>query len=197
MIEVNLVPGAKKDGATKVAGIDVGLINIKMVVISIILLYSYEAAIDFVYGDQVAVLEEQARENNKKHRELSSELAKNQAIKDKVKVLDAQEATLASKISVVKEIVDKRSNPFEVLKYIAENTPDYVWLHELEIENNKLTMTGQSKSFKKLGDFIENLKNSIFFDGNINYTKPENIKSSINGIRVEPFKLQAQIVRQK
>ena len=58
-------------------------------------------------------------------------------------------------------------------------------------------MTGQSQSFKKLGDFIENLKSSIFFDGNINYTRPEGVDDTINGIRVEPFKLEALIMRQK
>ncbi len=197
MIEINLSPGAKKENVTKVAGIDLSLLNIKMLIIAIGLVYTYEVVVDFLYEDQIKVSNDTIQANTKSFRQLSSELSKYDAIKKKVKEFDIQEKNLKSKINIVKEIVGRRSNPFLVLKYIAENTPDNVWISELEIDGQRLSMTGQSQSFKKLGDFIENLKSSIFFDGNINYTRPEGVDDTINGIRVEPFKLEALIMRQK
>ena len=72
--------------------------------------------------------------------------------------MNEQEKQLAEKIQVVKEIVDKRQNPFKVLKYIAENIPKDVWLLELELDDKRLKLVGYSKSWNSIKYNMEVLR---------------------------------------
>ena len=101
---------------------------------------------------------------------------------------------MKAKITVIKKIIDKRRNPFNVLKYISENTPDDVWLTELELDNEKIKLLGYSTSWKSIADFIENIKSSIFFNGNVSYNKPEGATDKIKNRRVESFEITTEIV---
>ncbi len=194
MIEVNLSPKVSEGSLTKLGGINLSLINVKLLVIGIVLVYAIEPLVGSIYDDQIVTKENQTVSLNKQIRKLRGEISSKNAIKERVEKLKDTERQLRSKITIVKQIVDKRQNPYLVLKYIAENTPEEVWVEDLEIEDRKVTIIGYSKSWKKIGEFIENLKSSIFFDGNVNFSKPEGLKNTFNSNRVETYKIITNIV---
>ncbi|MAX67729.1 MAG: PilN domain-containing protein [Bacteriovoracaceae bacterium] len=194
MIEINLSPSEKQNNITNVAGINLSLINVRWVIPAVILIYTIESMIGLYFSPQVKQLDQKIKKNRQEVKELKAEERKYVDIKRQVEELDEQEKKLAAKIKVVREIIDKRQNPFNVLKYIADNTPDDVWIVELEISDRVLKMKGFSKSWKSIGKFIENLKNSIFFSGNTEYIKPQDLIGQIEKNRVEVFEITTSIV---
>ncbi len=185
MIEINLSPSEKQNNITNVAGINLSLINVRWVIPAVILIYTIESMIGLYFSPQVKQLDQKIKKNRQEVKELKAEERKYVDIKRQVEELDEQEKKLAAKIKVVREIIDKRQNPFNVLKYIADNTPDDVWIVELEISDRVLKMKGFSKSWKSIGKFIENLKNSIFFSGNTEYIKPQAKKIELRCLRLQ------------
>lgn len=194
MIKINLSPKHKENAITKLGGLNLSLINLPLLALFFVSIYIVEPIIDLVYEDDIKLAEQVFTEKNNLYKKQQQELNDKQAIRKQVEELNAQEAQLTQKIDIVKQIVEKRQNPFIVLKYIADNTPSDVWITELEIDDRNLKMLGYSKSWKSIGDFIENLKSSIFFNGNINFQKPVGLQNEINKNRVETFEITTSIV---
>lgn len=197
MIEVNLSPVPQTQDFTKVGPINLSLINIPFLIVGIASIYSYEPIIDPFYNPEIEELKREFKSKKQKLSAKRQELASYADIKKQVKQLEVQEQNLASKIDIVKKIVEKRQNPFRVLKYIAEKTPKDVWISDLELDDKNLRMKGFSKSWASIGNFIEELKQSIHFDGAINYAKPPDLQPEYNGNRVETFEITTVVTNFK
>lgn len=193
MIEINLSTKGKED-ISNFGGINWSLVNVKFSLLGIVLLYLLPFVISSYFESDITLYENEQKELVKENRTKLSELRKYDSIKDQVRELEEQQEALKAKITVIKKIIDKRRNPFNVLKYISENTPDDVWLTELELDNEKIKLLGYSTSWKSIADFIENIKSSIFFNGNVSYNKPEGATDKIKNRRVESFEITTEIV---
>lgn len=193
MIEINLSPQAKGANLSDVGGFNFSLLNVKMVVIAFIFLYIPEGFLLSHYEGESQKIDAKITELNKEFRGINRKVKAMNQVQEKVDKLIRLEKKLNEKINVVKEIVNKRENPFKVLKYIAENIPKDVWITELSIKDRLLTIRGYSQSWKSIGDFLENLKNSIFFERNISYDKPESMENKYKKMRVETFEIKTKI----
>lgn len=194
MIEINLSTSGKDKDITNFGGINLSLLNVRYVFMGVALIYTVGPIINLIYDGEIQVYQNKAKSIQEEERKKTKELRNYDSIKKQVKELEEQERRLKSKVNIVKEIVDMRQNPFSVLVYIAENTPKNVWLIELELEGNRLKLLGYSTSWKSIGDFIENLKSSIFFNGSVSYNKPDGLDAKIDKKRVESFEITTQIV---
>ena len=194
MIEINLSPTKKGGSITNIGGIDLSLINIKMLIISLIILYVPENFVENYYvGEIEKETSVQAKLNND-YRSVATKVRSMREIEKQVDALRDQEEKLARKLDVVKEIINKRQNPFELLKYIAENVPEGLWLTKLELEDGELIFEGYALNFNAIGDFLTNLKNSIFFNKNIEYGTPTDLMPDFRGMRMEVFRIKAKVL---
>ena len=194
MIEINLSTKGKDTDLSNVGGINFSLINVRYLLFGLGLLLIIEPAISFFYDTEIEFLSVKAQELTSQNRKKTAELRQFDSVKDQVRELDEQQEKLKAKINIVKKIVDMRKNPFNILKYIAENTPKNVWLTDLEIDKKELKLIGYSTSWKSIGDFIENLKTSIFFNGSVAYDKPKSLKEEVGKQKVENFEITTEIV---
>lgn len=197
MIEINLAPGSSGQGLENVGGFNFSLLNVKLIVISIVALYGVEIIVGNYFQEEIDELDAKQVALNAEQRSVSNKLRALADIKKQVENLNKQEAVLAKRIETVKKIVDKRQNPYRILKYIAENTPKEIWLDEVELADRSLRLVGSSKSWKSIGEFLQNLKTSIFFDTNVEYIKPDGASETFKGQRIEAFVIQARVVRFK
>ena len=195
MIEINLSPREKDNPIANLGGVNISLLNVKGLVLSIALLYISEPVLEGYYEDEEAKITAISNSIRKEQRKISTQLQELKHVKKQVEDLNRQETELSKKINVVKKIVDKRQNPFKVLRYIAENTPADVWIHELELDEKNLKLIGYSKSWKSISDFLGNLKSSVFFSETINYNRTSGVDGNLNGQRVEPFTITTSILR--
>lgn len=193
MIEINLSPSKKETSITNIGGIDLSLVNVKMMVIALILFYVPEGIVESFYDDQIKAEQDVQAELNREYRKIKGKVASLNNIKKQVDALKEQEEKLAMKLEVVKKVINKRQNPFKVLKYISDNIPEGMWLTELVLDERALMMRGYSKNFKNIGSFLENLQNSIFFGKNIDYERPSGMADNVDGVVLEVFEIKATI----
>lgn len=193
MIEVNLLSGKRDKSSSVLGGLDLNLINIKMLIFALLFLYIPEGFIVDYFDNEIKTIQDTNNILRKDFSDLNKKVKALKEIEDQVTVLKEQEDKLNRKLEVVKQIINQRQNPFNVLYYLAQNTPEDLWLTELNLENNNLVVSGFSKNWKSIGKFLENLRNSIFFDKNINYEQPPGVNQTDN--RVEGFKISAKVVR--
>lgn len=195
MIEINLSPSKKDNPLASFGGLNLSLLSIPGLIVAIILNYAYEPIITDYYEDLDVSIESKMKKIRKEQLDISKQLKELESVKKKVEELEKQERLVSERIVVVKKIVDKRQNPYKVLRYVAENTPNDVWIESLELNDKSFRIIGYSKSWKSIADFLEDLKSSVFFGGNISYSKNPNAKNMIDKIRLEPFVISASIAR--
>ena len=193
MIEVNLSPVQVTQDFTKVGPINLSLINPVYFGVAIIAMYMVEGLVDSYFDEDIKKLEAQYKIDNNKLKKIKNELRSYDNVKKQVEELNERSAELAKKIEIIKSIVDKRQNPFYVLKYIAEKTPDEIWIKELEVDDVALKIKGYSKSFNGISKFQEELRQSIHFNGAVQYNKPQTLSNEYRGNRVEAFELSTTV----
>lgn len=194
MIEINLAPGGSKT-LENFGGFNLSLLNVKMVTISLVALFGVDLITGAYFDGELDELSKIQTALTSEQRAVSTKLRELDNVKRQVEELNKQEAILAKRIDVVKQIINRRQNPFKVLKYIAENTPEDIWLNEVELDDKKLKLIGNSKTWKSIGEYLQNLKTSIFFDTSVSYKKPDGAQATFKGQRVEPFVIELNVVR--
>ncbi|MCT4642568.1 MAG: PilN domain-containing protein [Bacteriovoracaceae bacterium] len=196
MIEINLSPTSKAGDKLKVGGFDLSKLNVKMLIIALVILYIPENFINNYYDDEKSQANQIISNNNRQLKKLQSKVRQLDFIKKQVEALKTQEDKLAKKLKTVEVIINKRQNPFVVMKYIAENTPEKVWFEKLQLKDRKLEILGYAQSWKHIGDLLQGLKNSIFLS-NLKYSVPESMEADFQGKKVEVFKIDATVSRFK
>lgn len=196
MIEINLSIESKEQSLTKIGGIDLSKINVKGMLIAILLLYIPEMILTGHFESETEEVNAELATLRTQDRQLKNKVRGLDNIEKQINALKEQEQRLAEKLGVVRQIINKKQNPFNVLKYIADNTPKDIWINELVIsENLELIIRGQSQTWKSIGIFLDNLKNSIFFSKDITYTQPNNNAQAGEGPRLENYEMRTKIVR--
>lgn len=194
MIEINLIVGKKPFKMPTIMGVDMALINVKMIVVAIMLSFVPGALLESDWEPEVNTANEQVSELQLKIKKLEKKNDENKSIQEQVDALARQEKKLAERLGVVKEIIKLKKNPMGIMLYLAKNIPDDVWIVSLSIENNTIKIKGQSLTYKSIGVFIENLKNSVFFSKDIVMSGSRTLEKE-GQARIEEFDISGTIAR--
>lgn len=195
MISINLTTQKKAVDITNVGGLDLSKINVKFVLIAILISYLP----DFIILPSLEAERASAQENVNA---LNAENAKKRKQVNSLKGFDKQiqqlkrrEQQLVEKLELVKTIISKKKNPWNVLVYVAKNIPPEIWLTEIIYEDDKIIFRGLSMDYTNQGVFLENLKRSVFFADNIVYNKVDTAAMQADMKKMAPFEITANIVR--
>lgn len=197
MIEINLSPSKKSTSITNFGGIDLSHINVKMMLFAFLFMYIPESFLVDYFDSQIAKSNAEFQKLNSELRKLNNKVRGMSNIQKQVDALAEQEKKLSQKLNTVKEIINRRQNPYQVMKYLVNNIPDDLWLESITLQNNTLTLLGYSKNWKSIGGYLEAMKNSIFFAKQIEYSRPDNMSPEYMGQRVEVFSIKTQVLRYK
>lgn len=80
-----------------------------------------------------------------------------------VKEYEDKKASLESKIQLINALKTNQKGPVRLMDEISKALPDLVWLTNLEVSNNQITMKGKTLSPNAVATYLENLKKSPFF----------------------------------
>lgn len=194
MIQINLSTTKRPVDITNVGGIDLSKINVKFVLLAILIYYSPGW---FIYPQWEAEIETEAKKLEVLTQERTKLASEVDALKDfdkQIEALNKQEEKLKAKLEVVKGILSKRQNPWEVLVYVAQNIPTELWLTSLQYEGKRIVFKGLSMDYTPQGVFLENIKKSVFFDKNVSYSKSETTAVPQGQKNLAPFEISAQIM---
>lgn len=195
MIKINLAGGKKQMDLANVGGFDLTKLKIKPLLLVIVLIY----VPDFLL---VPMWETEREEANQiiqaKQTELSSlkrKMSQTQDLEKQIRELQAQEENLGKKLTAVKEAISEKRSPAPILLYIAKNIPNSLWLRELDLDKDIMTIKGDSLDYISIGNFVNSMKSSVFIkDANI--TETNNVVRDADKRRVvETFEVRFGIAR--
>ena len=194
MIKTNLYVGKKPFNIADVGGFDLSQINWLMLVIVIVIGQVPDWFVYDTFKDSERSKAKEIKKITKEHKELVKQTKELKNIELQIEALTEQEARLASKLKVVKQIIKIRNNPMNILLYIAKNVPEEIWLTKIEMKDKQMIIDGQSTSYKSIGVFIENLRNSVFFNKSIRLSKSQSGLNKIFDKRTEQFQVTGPII---
>lgn len=194
MIRINLAKSSGQLDLSNLGGLDLSKIKIKAVAIAIVLLYIPDFTIFPMWENERNVMVEQINQKNRALDELRQKVDEASTYEQQIKDLQAQEENLSQKLVAVKGAISEKSNPAALLLYIAKNTPDDLWLTELQIKGNELHVKGEALSYPNVGDFVSNISSSVFISSS-SIIRTASKTREADKKRVEEFEIKFIIAR--
>ena len=194
MIKINLLPSKKSAGLPVVLGMDLNLVNFKLLLVAM-LLNALPGFIKDYWNGEIKTVNEELQAKNNELAALNVKLGGEDSIQKMIDAFTIQETKLKERLGVVKTILKTKKNPSKILYYIAQNIPDDLWLTSVQLNDVNISIKGESISYKSIGLFIENLKNSIFFDKSIRLASSQTKKDNESGKRTEEFEISGIITK--
>ena len=91
------------------------------------------------------------------------EVARLKSIIDEVKSYEDKKKSLEEKIALINNLKTNQRGPVRLMDEVSKALPDLVWLTELQVQDNLLTLKGKTLSPNAVATYLENLKKSPFF----------------------------------
>jgi type IV pilus assembly protein PilN len=85
------------------------------------------------------------------------------SIIEEVKQYEDKKASLEAKIKLINDLKTNQKGPVRLMDEISKALPDLVWLTNLDVSGNQITMRGRTLSPNAVSTYLENLKKSPFF----------------------------------
>ena len=195
MIEVNLLGGKKPFALPKIGPIDLNHINLKLVVAAMLINSFIIPMFEPDWDSETVDVTKEIAKMEAKTRKLKMIMKQSKSLQNEISEYEKLEKSLTGKLEIVRKVLSVKKNPYQVLLFVAQNTPEDLWLNKLAIENDKIVIDGYSKSYKSIGRFIDILKGSVFFDSSLKLTSSETVSLEEGKGRAEQFNLDAKVVR--
>ncbi len=91
------------------------------------------------------------------------EVARLKSIIDEVQSYEDKKKSLEEKIALINNLKTNQRGPVRLMDEVSKALPDLVWLTELQVKENLLTLKGRTLSPNAVATYLENLKKSPFF----------------------------------
>jgi Tfp pilus assembly protein PilN len=194
MIKINLSTSRKQTDLTNLGGIDLTKIKIKALVLALIIMYVPDFALYPTWEAEIEQANKSIEEKRDELNKLKRKVSQSQALEKQIKELRAQEENLGKKLTAVKQAISEKRNPSSLLLYIAQNIPGELWVQELTIDGENMTIKGEALSYQSVGNFVTSLRSSVFIkDASIVGTSSK-VRDS-DRRRVESFEVKFAIAR--
>lgn len=83
---------------------------------------------------------------------------------EKVEELEAKRALLKRKVDVINELKNKQRGPVRIMDEVSRALPELVWLTQLKLAGNNITLVGQAMDENAVANYYSNLDASPFFE---------------------------------
>ena len=158
MIRINLLTEARAAAARKKTGIVPTGARLN----NLILLGGVAVGILYI-GVMALLLTSRSRHLDEEIAKAQEEVARLRSIIDEVKGYELKKASLESKIQLINNLKTNQRGPVRLMDEISRALPDLVWLTELTVAGDQVTLRGRTLSPNAVATYLENLKKSPFF----------------------------------
>lgn len=117
-----------------------------------------------VCGTWWFILKSNRAELKETERQRTSERDELQPYIDKVEELEAKRALLKRKVDVINELKNKQHGPVRIMDEVSRALPELVWLNQLKLAGNNITLTGTAMDENAVANYYSNLDASPFFE---------------------------------
>ncbi len=137
-----LPTGAKLNNLLLIGGLAVGLIYV---------------------GTMFLVLTSRRRHLDEEIGKAKEEVARLKSIIDEVKGYEDKKSSLEAKIALINGLKTNQKGPVRLMDEVSKALPDLVWLTDMQVQADQLTMKGKTLSPNAVATYLENLKKSPYF----------------------------------
>lgn len=194
MIKINLSTAKKQVDISNVGGFDFTKLKIKPLLLFIILIYIPDFVLVPMWEEERNSVNAVVTAKQTKLAGLRQKVAQSRELENQIRELKAQEENLGKKLVAVKEAISEKRNPAPLLLYIAKNMPAELWIKELVIEQDQMTIKGEAMDYTSIGNFVNSLRSSVFIR-EANITKTSNAVRESDKRRIETFEVKFTIGR--
>lgn len=193
MIKINLSTSKRRDGMS-FGGFDFTKIKVKAVLLAIVLIYIPDFVLVPMWESELEEKNQSLSTTETQLNSLKRKITQSQNFEKQIADLKAQEENLGQKLEAVKQAISEKKNPAPLLLYIAKNIPTDLWINELVLVNEEMTIKGEALYYTSIGNFVNNMRSSIFIkDASISSTN-STIRES-DKRRIETFEVKFFIAR--
>ena len=122
------------------------------------------AAAGLLYiGIMALVLTSRSKNLDEEIARAQEEVARLKSIIDEVKGYEDKKASLEAKIQLINNLKTNQKGPVRLMDEISKALPDLVWLSELTVSGDQVSLKGRTLSPNAVATYLENLKKSPFF----------------------------------
>ena len=194
MIKINLSAAQKQADFSNLGGFDFTKLKIKAVILACVLIYLPDIFLVSVWDDEFNSKNQELTELQSKSMSLKRKVSQSATLEKQIRELKAQEENLGKKLTAVKQAISQKRNPANLLLYVSKNIPSDLWIKELVIDGETMLIKGDALSFISVGNFMNNLRSSIFI-------KDSSIKGTTSAVRasdkrrIESFEISFVLAR--
>ncbi len=87
----------------------------------------------------------------------------NNMLFEEVKGYEDKKKNLEEKINLINQLKTNQKGPVRLMDEVSKALPDLVWLSNIEVAGNQITMRGKTLAIPAVATYVENLKRSPFF----------------------------------
>lgn len=158
MIRINLLTEARAAASRK----KTGLVPTGARLNNLILLGGVALGILYI-GVMALILTSRSRRLDEDIAKAQVEVARLKSIIEEVKGYELKKASLEAKIQLINNLKTNQRGPVRLMDEISRALPDLVWLTELTVAGNQVTLKGRTLSPNAVATYLENIKKSPFF----------------------------------
>jgi Tfp pilus assembly protein PilN len=194
MIKINLTAAQKQVDISNLGGFDFTKLKIKAVIIACVVIYFPDLFLQPIWEDEYNMRQQEFSTLQGQSSSLKRKVSQSSTYEKQIRELKAQEENLGKKLTAVKQAISLKRNPANLLLYISKNMPEDLWIKELTIEGETMSVKGEALNYTSVGNFVNNLRSSVFIrDANIKSTT-SNVRES-DKRRIETFEISFAIAR--
>ena len=121
-------------------------------------------ALGLIYiGTMFLVLHNRNRKLDTEIAQAKEEVARLKSIIDEVKGYEDKKRSLEEKIDLINNLKTNQKGPVRLMDEVSKALPDLVWLTDMTMQGDQLTMKGRTLSPNAVATYLENLKKSPYF----------------------------------
>ena len=121
-------------------------------------------ALGLIYiGTMFLVLSSKRRHLDEEIGKAREEVARLKSIIDEVKGYEDKKRSLEEKIALINSLKTNQKGPVRLMDEISKALPDLVWLTEMTMQGDQVTLKGKTLSPNAVATYLENLKKSQYF----------------------------------
>ena len=121
-------------------------------------------ALGLIYiGTMFLVLSSKRRHLDEEIGKAREEVARLKSIIDEVKGYEDKKRSLEEKIALINSLKTNQKGPVRLMDEVSKALPDLVWLTEMQMQGDQLTLKGKTLSPNAVATYLENLKKSPYF----------------------------------
>lgn len=202
MIELNLLERKAPLKLPVVLGVDLNTLNFRLLGLAFAIYYLPGMYFESAWDEEIVTLQSEVQTLTQQDQKLQEDLGDKGDIREQLDAYNKQVEKLKERSLQVDKILKERTNPRAVLEKVARSMSDEIWFDNLSLTSNRELIIGGGvyvaqggASYRVIGQFVNLLNDSPFFNGTVTISSQNQQESDIDGVKltIDKFEVKAQV----